>query len=542
MIILKFAFRWLEEHGWILVRATLPAFLVLVWSTPTKAAAFAYVVEGGRALAVIDVANNLVTRRIELPGPGFATAIVISPDGSRAYVADQTAGVVLVIDLRSNRVSGPPIMLGGSPYEIAVSPTGRFLYVTHFEGHTLSVIDLASSNAVKTVEVGVRPRGVAVAPNGKRVYVAHGLGSVSVIDTQTHTTVGAPIAIDPNAFHIVVSKDSSKVYISHFSFPGAVTVIDTSALNVLRTIAVQAPFGLALTPNGRELYVVEALATVAVVNTTTDTVADRVTLPRGSSRTIGITTDGRRAYVGVNIPPHVLAIDTATRQVVGDPITLSGRLPGDIAGGPMSVLRVDVPNTYGRWGLNTRHTIAWTYTGDAPQFLIEISRNSGRTWDHLRTVANEPGGSQDFDWVVTGPLTSAAKFRVTAMGDPEATDVNDADIRIANAAIEILSPTQTTSVATGATLFLHYRHSLGARARVAIDVSADNGATWKAVSETTTTGSTTSTFRWIMDLLPTSRARVRVRALDGSGAINVSRAFSVTAPSERFAPASTDVR
>jgi hypothetical protein len=52
-------------------------------------------------------------------------------------------------------------------------------------------------------------------------------------------------------------------------------------------------------------------------------------------------------------------------------------------------------------------------------------------WTDLATVANEAGNSQSFTWTVSGPLTSTAKFRVTAVGDPGASDVNDADIRIA---------------------------------------------------------------------------------------------------------------
>ncbi len=200
---------------------------------------------------------------------------------------------------------------------------------------------------------------------------------------------------------------------------------------------------------------------------------------------------------------------------------------------PAASLHVTTPNTPSRWGLNTRHRLAWTYAGDAPQFLIEISRDSGRTWDYLTTVANAPGGSQNFDWTVTGPLTSAAKFRVSAIGDPDATDVNDVDIRIANATIDILSPSKTTSVAFASDLMVHYRHSLGARADIAIEVSGNNGQTWRSIAATETNGSVTGSFRWNVDLPPTSRARVRVRALDGSGAAATSPAFTVSATSVR---------
>jgi hypothetical protein len=64
---------------------------------------------------------------------------------------------------------------------------------------------------------------------------------------------------------------------------------------------------------------------------------------------------------------------------------------------------------------------------------------------------------------------------------------------------------------------------------VAIDVSRNNGETWRTVATTTTNGSTTATFKWTVDLTPTTRARVRIRALDGLTAKSTSRAFVVVA-------------
>jgi hypothetical protein len=200
-----------------------------------------------------------------------------------------------------------------------------------------------------------------------------------------------------------------------------------------------------------------------------------------------------------------------------------------LTGSPAASLHVTTPNTPVRWGLDTRQRLAWTYAGDAPQFLIEISRDSGRTWDYLTTVANAHGDSQNFHWTVTGPLTSAAKFRVSAIGDAEATDVNDVNVRIAKATLEILSPTQTTSAVFGSALVVRYRHSLGARAAIAIEVSGNNGQTWRSIAATETNGSVTGTFQWTVDLPPTSRARIRVRALDDISAAATSRAFTVSA-------------
>ena len=50
----------------------------------------------------------------------------------------------------------------------------------------MSVIDTASNRVVATVPVGQRPWNMALTPDGRKLYVANGRSnSVSVIDTQT---------------------------------------------------------------------------------------------------------------------------------------------------------------------------------------------------------------------------------------------------------------------------------------------------------------------------------------------------------------------
>jgi len=120
---------------------------------------------------------------------------------------------------------------------------------------------------------------------------------------------------------------------------------------------------------------------------------------------------------------------------------------------------------------------------------------------------------------------------VTAFGEEGATDVNNADVRIPAATIDVLRP--AGSVAAGSSTLIFYQHNLGPGARVGIDVSADDGETWQPLTQTVTNGSTTSSFSWTVSLAPTARARVRVRALDVSGAQGISPPFAVVATSTR---------
>ncbi len=190
-------------------------------------------------------------------------------------------------------------------------------------------------------------------------------------------------------------------------------------------------------------------------------------------------------------------------------------------------LHITTPNVPAKWGLATRQRLAWTYAGLAPRFQIEISRADDEPWELLDIVPNRPGHSNNYYWTVTGPATATARLRVTGIGDPAAVDVNDADVRIAPAAVQVLTPQRRDATPFGSTQRIFVTHNLGAGAPVAIDVSGDGGVTWRTVTETRTNGSTTASFAWTVDIMQATRARVRVRALDGSGAAGVSAAFPI---------------
>ena len=59
------------------------------------------------------------------------------------------------------------------------------MFVSNGKDATVSVIDTATSTVIATIPVGKRPWNMALTPDGKKLYVACGRSdSVSVIDTE----------------------------------------------------------------------------------------------------------------------------------------------------------------------------------------------------------------------------------------------------------------------------------------------------------------------------------------------------------------------
>ena len=81
----------------------------------------------------------------------------------KAYVTNQNANTVSVIDTATNAVVGPAIPVGSVPVAIAITPDGTKAYVTNTNANTVSVIDTATNAVVgSAIPVGSAPVGIAI--------------------------------------------------------------------------------------------------------------------------------------------------------------------------------------------------------------------------------------------------------------------------------------------------------------------------------------------------------------------------------------------
>lgn len=180
-------------------------------------------------LTRIDLGTGAATT-IALPN-GVATNVVVSPDGTLAYVAESTffAGDILVVDLATNAVS-QTIPFVALPGAMAVAPDGNRLYVAvqanwvdtgygagFVNGRTVRVLDTDATSWIGQIDLGAggaafslqnTGAGVAVTPDSARVYVTvPRIDSVKVADAATLAVVDTIVVGDaPSA--IAIARDS----------------------------------------------------------------------------------------------------------------------------------------------------------------------------------------------------------------------------------------------------------------------------------------------------------------------------------------------
>jgi YVTN family beta-propeller protein len=103
------------------------------------------------------------------------------------------------------------LALLGVALSVTSGQAAPFAYVTNAGSDDVSVIDTASNTVTATIPVGTSPFGVAVTPNGAFVYVTHNLcrisDDVSVIDTTTNTvTATIPVGSCPEGVAVTPSR------------------------------------------------------------------------------------------------------------------------------------------------------------------------------------------------------------------------------------------------------------------------------------------------------------------------------------------------
>ncbi|MGD2116096.1 MAG: beta-propeller fold lactonase family protein [Acidobacteriota bacterium] len=150
--------------------------------------------EARKALLRVDPGAGKVVSSYET-GQEVSHMVAVTPDASRAFVANIGSGTVTALDLETGEKLAD-VATGDGAEGIAVTPDGSRVWVTNRAADTVSVIDAASLKVVGTVELGSFPIRAEVTPDGAHVLVSNARsGSVAVID-QGSAEVLATVTIE----------------------------------------------------------------------------------------------------------------------------------------------------------------------------------------------------------------------------------------------------------------------------------------------------------------------------------------------------------
>jgi len=189
--------------------------------SPDAKTAYA-VLDNNDTLAKIDLTASTPVEGKEIRVGNVPNSVVISPDGTTAYVSNEAGPIATASDFQGYS-NGTPV--------VAHYPTGAT------ESGTVSVVDLSSFTVTGSVKTGLHPTGMAFW--GKKLLVANTYSdSISVIDTSANQVertinISLPISIPgetkaaygagPNS--IAVDSVNNVAYVACYN-SNAIAVVD----------------------------------------------------------------------------------------------------------------------------------------------------------------------------------------------------------------------------------------------------------------------------------------------------------------------------
>lgn len=260
-----------------------------------------------------------------------------APQHFNLYVGNSRGDDISVIDTASWKVTGD-IQASERIHGVCVQDDGKRLFVTVESDHTLRIIDPVSQQTVATVKVSGKPNQCASTPDGKYVAVPIRDGaSVDIIDVQQAKIVkNLPIKEPHNALNMGSNR---YMYVSSME-SHEIDLIDLEKMDVVAHIpAGGRPRPYVISSDGKTMYVALAeLHGFEIVDIPGNKAVERVEIPSEhatlrklpyetqdtKTHGLALTPDGRELWVSSLMDDAMYIYDVKQKKVVAHVSTGEG--------------------------------------------------------------------------------------------------------------------------------------------------------------------------------------------------------------------------
>jgi YVTN family beta-propeller protein len=323
----------------------LAGMAVCAAALPAQAQILVVLEKSGFQADLVDAASGQVLAKV--PTGQGPHEVAISPDGRTAYVpnygafavyppGDQThtqlGNTITVIDL-AERALKAQLDVGThvGPHAVLVSRDGKYLWVTTETPMALMELDAATGKLLHLWPTQQdRVHMVVPAPDEKKFYLTNTVsGSVSVLERSSGAVKVIPTG--PGTEGIAISPDGREVWVGSRQ-DDKVEVISTASEAVVATFPSggRGPVRVAFTPNGAQVWVTNAASdTATVFDARSRNLLGTLALGKNPSGMI-FSRDGSRVYITSQDANLVNVVDVASRKVVSTVDTGTGSQPDGI--------------------------------------------------------------------------------------------------------------------------------------------------------------------------------------------------------------------
>jgi DNA-binding beta-propeller fold protein YncE len=202
---------------------------------------------------------------------------------------------------------------GKNPHEVRISPNKRYAYVA--AGKSITVVDLKNHKVKATFDLGsYSAHDVRISRDGKRIWAACGSAqAILELDSDTGKIIKAYKTNQQGSWFVEITPDEQKLYTPNLE--GRSVSIIKRATGEVKIIQFEHPvYGIDITPDGKQVWV--SGRGLAVIDTATDEVIDRIKTTEADTGRMRITSDGKKAIVA--LLKRLLVFDIKTHRLIGE--------------------------------------------------------------------------------------------------------------------------------------------------------------------------------------------------------------------------------
>lgn len=230
--------------------------------------------------------------------------------------------VLAIVEPATGKILGR-VPTGADPHEVILTADSRLAIVANYgglqqPGSTLSIIDLAQRKEIRRVDLGAlrRPHGMAEIA-GKVYFTAEVNSVIARYDLQADR-VDWLLGTGEQATHMLVATpDGENIYTANIG-SNTVSAIHTytpRGTEMRRITVGQGPEGIALSPDGRELWVGHRGGNISLVDTKLDSVKGQIETQDVYLRLL-FTPDGKRVLAPDLRTGDLVIYDAGSRKPV----------------------------------------------------------------------------------------------------------------------------------------------------------------------------------------------------------------------------------
>lgn len=281
----------------------------------------------GDDISIVDMASLKMTG--EIKAGERVHGVCLQGDGKRLFATVETDHTLRIIDTATQQTVAT-IKVSGRPNQCAATPDGKYVAVPIRDGDSVDIVDVGQQKIVKNLPIK-EPHNALNTGSNRYIYVSSmGSHEIDVIDLEKMDfTAHIPAGGRPRPY--VISPDGKTMYVAVADLHGFV-IVDIPGQKVLEKVEIppqhatlrklqyETPdtltHGLALTPDGRELWVSSLLDdSMYIYDVQAKKITGRVSTGEGPNWIV-FTPDGKYACVSNTDTDDVSVIDVKARREV----------------------------------------------------------------------------------------------------------------------------------------------------------------------------------------------------------------------------------